>query len=61
MSAAKQPKPARQKVVLVPARTPQPFRPLSARYMVSAAANRHDAEARPLPHFFYASGGRDAA
>jgi hypothetical protein len=29
--------------------------------MVSAAANRHDADARPLPHFFYASGGRDAA
>jgi hypothetical protein len=43
------------------ARTPPIFRPLSARYMVSAKANRHDADERPLPHFFYASGAQDGA
>ncbi|MBV8667043.1 MAG: hypothetical protein JO269_11225 [Burkholderiaceae bacterium] len=41
---------------LVPSRTPPPFRPLSARYLISARVCRNDACERPLPHFIYLSG-----
>jgi hypothetical protein len=60
MSDSTQPKPARLRTPVTPPRTQAPFRPLTARYMVSAKANRNDADERPLPHFFYASGGQDA-